>query len=254
MDETTYNDLYAIICIALVLLTAVLLWWFTRRLGTRKKHGLRPIPAFKMMKSLLGQVTESGKTIHLGLGTSGISDAHMPALAAGLAVLRYLAKQGAAFGESPVTTVADPTALLVAQDTLYRAHQAKGFARNYASTNVQMFAPDPTTYAVGAQDIVNQENVAANVMVGHFDQEFLLLGETGAQRGLVQVAGSDSVGAQPFMLATCKYVLLGEEMFAAGAYLTEEPKQVAGLYVQDLLRVMIVAVILLGVLVKTVLG
>ena len=254
MIETTFNDLYAMLLIVLVLVISVCLWWFSRRLHTHKKHGLRPIPAFTMMKSLLGHMTEGGKIVHLALGTAGISEASVPATVSGLAVLRYLANQGASFGVSPVTTVADPTSMLVAQDTLYRAHQTRGLADNYASTDVQMIAPDPTAFAIGAQDIVNQENVAANVMIGHFDQEFLLLGEAGAQRGLIQAAGSDSVGAQPFMLATSKHVLLGEEMFAAGAYLTQEPGQVASLVVQDLLRVGVVVVILLGVIAKTLLG
>ena len=109
MSKTTFSDLYATICIILVLAVSILLWIFTRRLRMRKKHGLRSIPTFQMMKDLLGRITESGQVVHLALGTSGVSDAHMPAVASGLAVLRYLANQGASFGVSPVTTVADPT-------------------------------------------------------------------------------------------------------------------------------------------------
>jgi hypothetical protein len=91
----------------------------------------------------------------------------------------------------------------------------------------------------------------ANVMVGHFGKEYLLLGEAGAQREIVQIAGSNSLAAQPFMLATSDRFLLGEEVFAVGAYLTRRPEHIASLYVQDAMRVLVVIAIVIGVLIKT---
>jgi hypothetical protein len=117
-----------------------------------------------------------------------------------------------------------------------------------------MIAPDPTAYAIGAQDTINEESIAANVMVGSFGEEYLLMGETGAQREIVQMVGSDSVNAQPWMLATSDHVLLGEELFAAGAYLTHRPAHVASVHVQDTLRILIVVAVAIGVLIKTTLG
>lgn len=88
-------------------------------------------------------------------------------------------------------------------------------------------------------------------MVGHLDDEYLLLGEPGARRDIVQVAGSDALSAQPFVLATSDRALLGEELYAAGAYLSREPAQVASLYVQDVLRGLAVVAIVIGILLKT---
>ena len=91
-------------------------------------------------------------------------------------------------------------------------------------------------------------------MVGQFDDEYLLMGETGAQRDLIQVAGSNTLDPQPFMMATTEYTLVGEETFAAGAYLGDHPAQTASLRVQDVLRIGVVVVVLVGVIAKTVLG
>jgi len=91
-------------------------------------------------------------------------------------------------------------------------------------------------------------------MIGHLGEEYLLLGEAGAQRGLIQLAGSNTVNAQPFILSTSRHALLGEEVFAAGAYLTRQPEHIASLHVQDWLRVGIIIVIVAGVLFKTLAG
>lgn len=252
MIPISNSSLDTLIGILIVLLSMVLLWWFTWRAPERRM--LRPIPAFDALKGLLGRMAEEGRRVHVALGMGGIGDAHLPILAGGLTVLRHLARQGAPLGVPPLVSVADPTAMLLAQDIVYNAYRRKGLHSYYRPTDVRLFAPDATAYAVGVQDEVNQEVIAANVMLGHLGTEYLLMGEAGAQRGLVQLAGSDAVDAQPFMLATSHNVLIGEEAFSVGAYLTGEPQYVAGLRVQDVLRVLIVLVILLGVLAKTLLG
>lgn len=254
MSIASSDGMNMVMSVGLFLLISLLLWWFVRRARRQKTPALRPISAFKMLRGLLGRVAEDGKVVHLSLGTSGVGGEQTAVVVSGLSVLCYLADQGVPFGVSPITTVADPALMLIAQDVLYRAHQQKGLATRYRSTDVQMVASDPTAYAVGAQDIINQENVGANVMIGNFGDEYLLLGEAGAQREIVQMVGSDAVNVQPFMLATSEHVLLGEEIFATGAYLTHRPEYVGSLYVQDALRILIVAAIVIGVLAKTVLG
>jgi hypothetical protein len=237
--------------LAIVVLALLLLGWFARRAHKTPGFPFRPIAAFQTMQGLLGRTVESGRKVHLSLGSSGLGDEQTAAASAGLTVLRSFAEQGAAFGHSTVVTVADPILMLVAQDILYRAYQRSGLGASYRSTDVRLIAPDPAAYAVGAQEEINQERVAANVMVGHFGDEYLLLGEAGAQRGITQMVGSNTVEAQPLMMATSDRALMGEDLFAAGAYLTRRPEQVASLHVQDVLRVLLVVAILVAVAIKT---
>jgi hypothetical protein len=242
------------IVLGCLLLMFLLLWVFTRQVRERKDRSLRPISAFRALRGLLGRAAESGKAVHLALGSSGLGSEQTVVGCIGLTVLNYLAEQGVAFGASPIVTVSDPMLMLAAQNVLYRAYQRKGLAMSYRSTDVHMIAPEPTAYIVGAQETVSQEDIAANVMIGSFGEEYLLLGEDGAQREMMQVVGSNSVSAQPWMLATSDHVLLGEELFAAGAYLNRRPTHIASLYLQDTLRILLVIVITIGVLIKTVLG
>ncbi len=254
MPDVSSGPVQTLLCVLILILTPLLIGWFARRASASDHHTLRPIPAFDRLRGLLGRVAESGQIVHLALGNSGLGGQQTAIAASGLAVLRYLADQGAFFNIAPVVTVADPALMLAAQDVLERVYRARDLTAQDHRTAIQMIAPEPTAYAIGAQDWVEQEKVAANVMIGQFGQEFLLLGEAGAQREIIQIGGSSDVHAQPWLLATCPDALFGEEALAAAAYLTRQPAQIASLRAQDALRVLVVAGILLGVLIKTLLG
>jgi hypothetical protein len=75
--------------------------------------------------------------------------------------------------------------------------------------------------------------------------------QTVGERDLLQVAGSDVLNTQALITSTADHVLLGEEMFTAGAYLTRRPALIASLQVQDVLRITAVIAILVGVVVKS---
>jgi hypothetical protein len=240
-----------IITWVLLLAMPLLLWWFVLYVRKRKSYTVRPIPAFETLRGLLGRTVEEGKRVHVSLGRSGVGGAQTAVVSAALDVLNDLADQGARIGVSPIVSVADPVLMLVAQDAIYRAFQRRDRVENYDETDVQMIAPDPSAYAVGALDVINDRDTGANVMVGHLGDEYLLLGEPGAQRGITQVVGSDVLDTQVFMEATSERVLLGEEMFAAGASLSGRPAHIASLYLQDTIRVLVAIALVIGILVKT---
>jgi len=69
--------------------------------------------------------------------------------------------------------------------------------------------------------------------MGYFMAESLLLAEVGAGVGAIQIAGTDVDSQLPFFFTACDYTLIGEELYAAGAYLSKEPMLVSALKVQD---------------------
>ncbi|MBN1642020.1 MAG: hypothetical protein JXA09_12365 [Anaerolineae bacterium] len=251
---TTLTIVTTILAMLALAAVSLLVWLYTWRARGGARYPLRRIPAYEAIRGFMDTIAERGKTVHLSLGSAGIGGEETVAVSAGLAVLRHLAEHGASLETAPIVTVADPVLLLVAQDTLYRAYERMGHASRYRSTDVRLVAPDAAAYAIGAQDLISDPGVDANVMVGALGDEYLLMGEAGAQRGIVQVAGSNAVNTHPFMVATADHVLVGEEMYAAGAYLSGDPAQVASLRVQDVLRVAIAGIIVLGIVVKTLLG
>ena len=64
------------------------------------------------------------------------------------------------------------------------------------------------------------------------------------------LAGSDDLPAQAVLYAAAQEPLIGEELYAAGAYLKTGPVHTASLRAQDLLRWVIILAILLGSILK----
>ncbi len=232
---------------------------------------LRPIAAYDILKALLAQAAEAGRPVHLSIGIAGIGDQATADTTAGLTVLDYIADRAAVSASPPIVTLANPTALPVAQDVLRRAYQRHGYPEEYDPTRARFTAPSPTlgtsfnpspalyaggqrdafAYAAGIMQILNQQPLIANAMVGQFGDEFLLLAETGAQRGLNQMGGTSQTGVLPFVFTSVAHPLIGEEIYAGGAYLSNRPGHVSSLAAQDAMRWFLVGLVLFGILLKT---
>src|SRR5207253_4040581 len=99
--------------------------------------------------------------------------------------------------------------------------------------------------------IMLRKKPAANFFMGAYFAEALLLTETGASTGAIQIAGTDSDHQLPFFVTTCDYTLIGEELYAASAYLSREPVQVGTLRGQDIGKIIIMTSIVIGTLLAT---
>lgn len=189
----------------------------------------------------------------MSVGEQGITNQSTAQTLAGLTVLDYMARQVSVYGTPPVVTAADATALVAAQDVLRHAFEERGEAEQFDPYKVRMIGPEPTVYASGVMGILSREDLLASVMVGVYGDEYLLMGETGVRKDIQQVAGSGNPQALPFMMVSADDVLIGEEMFASGAYLSGIPAHIASLVIQDWMRIAIVLLIIIGVILSTVL-
>jgi Domain of unknown function (DUF6754) len=248
---------------ALFFLFLVLFIYFVLRANPGVRSMLRPIAAYDALKDLMARAAEAGQTVHISIGTGGIGQASTADTTAGLYALEYLADRAAVSATPPIVTVSDPSALPIAQDQLRRAYQRQGYAEEYDPRQVRLVAPslnnNSVAYSAGVMDLLAHERVMANVMIGAFDDyqaatgfgdEFLLMGETGARKELLQVAGTSNPRALPFFYATISRPLIGEEIYAAGAYLNARRGHLGSLLAQDTVRGVLVVGVLLAVLAR----
>jgi hypothetical protein len=170
---------------------------------------------------------------------------------AGLAVLNYLAEQAATTGVPPTISMADPMVMLFAQNALRAAHAAVPEQAEEAYRHVQWIAPQPAAYAAGVMNLLNINKAGANVMLGHFGDEYLLMGETAAQRGMAQVGGASNPNTLPFVYVTAQEALLGEEIYAGGAYLQKRPAHLGSLMAQDTMRWLVALLVLGGIIIAS---
>jgi hypothetical protein len=121
----------------------------------------------------------------------------------------------------------------------------------YDPNSVRFVSPEQFAYVAAITGIMLRDKPAAHIFMGSFYAESLMLAETGFATGAIQVAGTANVHQLPFFVVACDYTLLGEELYAASAYLSGEPKLVGSLKGADLLKVAVILVILVGCVLET---
>src|SRR5512135_3779150 len=88
----------------------------------RFRPRFRAIPAFSMLRGQMGRAIESGRDLHVSIGTGGISGDDTATTLAGLAVAEYLAEEAAASGIAPIVSTSDATSMLVVEDAVRRPY------------------------------------------------------------------------------------------------------------------------------------
>ncbi|RMF04935.1 MAG: hypothetical protein D6768_02040 [Chloroflexi bacterium] len=244
-----------IILAAVTLLVFVaLLLVFLSRVRAGKSPKLRRIAAFERLHRFNSRAIESGRPLHLSLGTGSTIDASTADSLAGLSVLEHLAERAAVTGVQPTVSMSDPTVMLFAQNTLRAAQSADPQQAADAYQHVRWIAPQPAAYAAGVMSLFSVDRVQSNVMVGKFGDEYLLMGEAAAQQGITQIGGASDPNTLPFIYTTAQETLLGEEIYAAGAYLQKRPAHIGSLLAQDTMRWLIFLLMLGGIILATLRG
>jgi len=207
----------------------------------RRRRDAFPLRLIRAYESLIPQVAaaiEANRPVHLSAGSAGLGGENT-LLALVNAELFYRVAQQAAIGAtSPIITTSDTTAIPLAYDTLRRAYESRGLLSSYRSSGVRWYPAGPRSlaYAAALTASLGVNNVYANVLVGSFGPELALIAEAAARRDQVLIAASDQLPGQAVAYAVSDQPLIGEEMFAAGAYLGDEASFRAALVAQDLLR------------------
>ncbi len=124
----------------------------------------------------------------------------------------------------------------------------QGIPEKYDPDSVQFVSDRQFAFAAGVSGMIMREKAAATFLLGMFYAESLIFAETSNAVGAIQVAGSTQTSQTPFFIAACDYVLIGDEFYAASAYLTREPVLVGSLVGQDWAKLMMASMILLGFL------
>lgn len=243
------ETLLLLIIVLLVIIFTLL--HHARALSGKQPISRRPLPALDIVKSALARGAETGRPIHLSPGSGVIGTRFSTAeTVAGLLAAERVAAEAALNGAPILASSGDAIAHLALRGTLRQAYQRAGLGQDYDPANVQLLTnQDPMAYASGVTTLYGRQRIEASQMIGSFGQEFMLMGEEGTQRGVPQLGGTTTTVALPLVYLTADGTLIGEEIYAAEAYLARSPAPMARLLTQDTLRtVVIVAIILLMLL------
>jgi len=211
---------------------------------------LREIPAFHRLRRAVGLAVEAGTRLHISIGRGNMVGMQTASALIGLTMLERIARAASISDQPPVATSGDGVLAILTQDTLHKTYRNIGAESRYELTSGRLTGVTPFSYAAGAMPIIREEQVSANVLAGHFGSEVALIAEAGERSGSLTIAGSDSLSAQAILFAAAQEPLIGEELFAGGAYLGAGALHAASLHTQDILRWVLVLVMVIGAILK----
>lgn len=239
-----------IFVLLVALVVALLTLWHHARTFAGHIPARRPLPALDALRSALGRGAETGRPIHLSPGAGTVGDRATTAeTIVGLLAAERVAGEAALNGAPILASSGDAVAHLALRGTLRQTYRRAGQSQDYNPANIQLLAhQDSMAYAAGVTAVYARQRLEASQLLGSFGAEFLLLGEEGAQRDIIQVAGTTSTSGLPVMFLSAHSTLIGEEVFAAEAYLSTTTTPQARLMTQDVLRTIVIALIVVGLI------
>lgn len=223
--------------------------FYTISHAKRNNIFLRRIPGLDAVDEAIGRATELGKPILYLTGAHDMSD---PSTIAAAVILGRVAKRTAAYETELMVPHRDPITMAVCQEITKQAYLEAGKPDLFKEDSNFFITADQFSYTAAVDGIMLRKKPAANFFMGSYFAESLLLTETGASTGAIQIAGTDSDHQLPFFVTTCDYTLIGEELYAASAYLSREPIQIGTLRGQDIGKAVILTVIAVGTVLATV--
>ena len=166
-------------------------------------------------------------------------------------ILSSVAKRVAEFDATLKVPHTYPMVMALSQEITREAYLSAGRPDAYQEDSNFFITDDQFSYAAAVDGMMMREQPAACFYMGYYYAESLLLAETGATTGAIQVAGTDAEHQLPFFITACDYTLIGEELYAAGAYLSRQPVLVGALRGQDMAKALLIVAIVLGTLLAT---
>ena len=229
--------LMAIFCIVILI--------YTRWARQGKKLFIRKINGLDEVEESVGRATEMGKPV---LFIPGIQEIDEIETIAGLSILGRVARVTARYGTPLSVPVRYPMVLAAGQEVVEQAYIEAGNPEGYNRDIVRYVAGEQFAFTATVNGMMMRERPATNIYMGAFFAESLLLAETGNAAGSIQIAGTAQPAQLPFFVAACDYTLMGEELYAASAYLSHEPLLLGGLKGQDWMKIMFLILILIGII------
>ncbi len=223
----------------LFLLVGISVW----RARSGKPVFIRRIAGLSAVEEAVGRATEMGRPVLFLTGMNDLSDI---ATISAVNILSQVARKTAEYEIPLIVPNRDPVVYTVTQEVVKEACSRAGRPDVYNPNNIYYITGDQMGYAAAVDGIMMREKPATNFFMGYYYAEALILVETGNITGAIQIAGTDAVMQLPFFITSCDYTLMGEELYAASAYLSREPVLVGTLKAQDWCKVIITFLLLAG--------
>lgn len=226
-----------------LMLTIIIVFFWTVSHAKRKGLFIRRIAGLDAIDEAIGRATEMGRPIYYSTGIGPMS--LVPTIAS-TSILGEVARKVAQYDTSLKVPHFDPIVMTVCKEVVKQSYLEMERPDSYRDDINFFVSQDQFSFAASVDAMIHREKPAACFFIGHFMAESLLLAEVGATTGAIQIAGTEQESQLPFFFTSCDYTLIGEELYAAGAYLSKDPMLMSTLKVQDFGKAFVMLAVVTG--------
>jgi len=215
----------------------------------REKLFIRRIPGLDAIDDAVGRATEMGKPVVYDCGIGYYTQIDT---IASMLILRSVAKKVAEFKAEIYVPTCDPIIMQISEEMVASGFLDAGYPEDHKKDNIFFLAADQFAFAAGVAGILSRKKPATAFHFGYYAAESLLISEAGFAAGAIQVAGTTAVAQLPFFITACDYTLIGEELYAAAAYISRDAQIMTNLKLSDFAKVTIGFLFIIGTIVMTI--
>ena len=240
MDVTTQQ----VLSVLFVLTTVVLVYtarFLQSRASTRRK--LRPMPAFERIPDWSSQAIEADRPLHLAFGSASIGEDNTATALANAELFHHIIEKNSAADTPPALSTSAPTTVPLASAKVDAAWMGAD-----AEHNVHWYPQGKRAlgYAAGVTAVIGDSEPPAHILAGSFGAELGLILDSARRNRQDTLAVSDQLEGQAVAYAMADEALIGEELFAAPAYVTDEGRAAADAIVMDVWRALLMILVTLA--------
>ncbi len=239
--------------VALLLLIAsfALFYAYMKLAQGGMKIKVRTFPAVAAIPEAIGRAAEMGKPVYYSTGLGQLTlnnQLNGPQTLAGISILGYTTRLCAKSGVKITyfTPIADSLPLV--EETMRNAYLAEGKPEEFDPTTAINFQNEQSPYLTASLGWIQREKPASSILLGGFYYESVCIAEAGNIIGAMQIGGTANTHQLPFLVATCDYTLIMEELYAASAEISGNPDVLGSLKGEDLLKFLVLALLGIGFL------
>jgi uncharacterized protein DUF6754 len=208
---------------------------------------IRRIAGLNAIDEAVGRATEMGKPVLMVPGVTSDPSVNAKSMQA-INIFAYVSRVAARFATPILVCCVNAGVYTVATEIIRDVYQQEGLGDRFDPDSVRFISDRQFAFAAGVSGLILREETAACFFMGEFYAESLILAETANSIGSITVASSTEKTQTPFFIAACDYVLIGDEFYAASAFLTRQPVLVGSLIGQDWCKIMVATLISIGVI------
>jgi hypothetical protein len=223
------------------------LMYYYMSINKDEEYTIRAMPAMAAIPEAVGRAAEMGRPVFWTPGISGAlnNSSQGPQVLAAISILEYVTEECVKAGVHIQAIVPLPDALPLVEETMRTAYLREGKPEEFDPEQIT-FISEQSPYLTATLGYFQRAKPASNILVGGFYYEAVVIGEAGSHIGAMQIGGTNNTHQMPFLVATCDYMLLAEELFAAGAAISMNRDMLGSIKGEDIVKVFLMAIIAVG--------